>query len=508
MATKNGWFTAPRATAIVATTLLSALIPLVAGSMASARPPQGFARGPRAAAVAQAPASAPATPTTSPTASATPTAQPSTSPTAAPPGDLTVSTSSRELLVQVGDVIHYEVTVTNNGADAAQDVAIHNDVAPEVDVISVPISPRADAIQLGRTPDGEDIDWVINDLGPGRTVTFTWTGKAAVAGDLAALNQVEARGKNRPAAADSAETFLGVRKGMTTDNPRPKPITKKVVVLGTRIVSGEAAAEGAPGGILPATGFDVSRFLSIAGLLLAGGLCLIAIARMKNRRLSWTLTSIALVAVMTACVSTPEDPSARAPQDNGSPVDQDGDDKEPKEPKDKVKGKQLVRDGSEGTVGETADDVAAPAASEAPVVETVRTVETVEVAPEDLPTIELDSRPGDNAMTYTWDEAAGITQAASSIRFVEGQAASIITGVSVGGRGIEVAVTLTNLSERERLVVRGRIVHIVSGDSGEIARFESEEIDLVLEPKGSTTVGFEYLLPSGDYGASSSFEAS
>jgi uncharacterized repeat protein (TIGR01451 family) len=484
--------------------------------MASARPPQSFRPDARAsdagaetaadrapAQASQSPAASPTpSPTRSATPSATPTPQPSSHPDETPPGDLSVSTSSRELLVQVGDVIHYRVTVTNPGPDNADDVAIHNDVPPEVDVISVPISPRADAIQLGRTPDGEDIDWVINDLGAGRSVTFTWTGRAAVAGDLAALNRVQARGANRAATSDSSETFLGVREGVTTDNPKPQTITKKVVVFGTRIVSG---APGAPGSILPVTGFDPSRFLSLAGLMVAGGLCLIAIARMQNRRLSWTVTSIALVAIMTACVSTPDEPSARPQPDTTSPVE--GDEAED-EPKDRVKGTRIVREGAEDLLDETDDDVAAPPVSEAPVVETVRSVRIVEIAPEDLAVTELDSRLGDNAMSYTWDEDAGITQAASSIRFGEDQPANIITSLSVGARGIDVDVTITNLSDDKRLSMHGRIVHIVSGTSGEIARFESEEIDLVLEPNGSTTVSFEYLLPSGDYGASSAFEAS
>jgi uncharacterized repeat protein (TIGR01451 family) len=438
------------------------------------------------------------------TASPSPTPEPSSSPSEEPTPHgspaLTVSTSTRELVAQVGDEIHYTVTVANEGDAPANEVVILNEVPPEVDAVSVPISDHADDMQFGVSPSGEDIVWVLDELPAGRSVTFVWTGRAVSGGDLEAVNRVSASTRSNDVAA-AATTFLGVDEGITTKTPRMRPVTKKVVVFGERIVN----AAPPPGSVLAVTGFDPTGLLWIGVLAIMAGIALLAVGRAGRDRTM--IAVLAIAATMTACVSSSTSNDNAAPREQSTTETQ-------VEPEDEVKGKRLFRGGGSQVIDETddedvADDTATTTDAEPePVVETVRQVKVVKIAPEDLPVTELATRPGDNLMSFDWDEGSGITGAASSVRLVAGQPAEVMTSLEVGSRGIEVDVTITNLSEDTQMSVQGHIVHIVSGTAGEVARLESPKLDVTLAPGASATVSFEYLLPSGSYSSESIFEAS
>lgn len=444
-----------------------------------------------------------ASPSPTPTPQPSSTPSPSDDPTPGGSPSLVVTTSARELVAQVGDEIHYFVTVSNEGDASARDVAVLNQVPPEVDAVSVPVSNDADDMQFGVSPSGEDIVWVLDELPAGRSVTFVWTGRAVSGGDLEAVNRVQASTRSGGVVA-SATTYLGVNQGVTTRTPNMPPVTKKVVVFGERIVN----AASPPGSVLPVTGFDPRGLLWAGMLVIMAGAALLAVTRAGGNRAA--IAALAVAATLTACVSSAPSDDTAAPREGSTTetqVEPEDDDE------DEVKGKRLFRDGGPevvedgGTEDVTEGESETAEAQPEVIVETVRRVKIVEVAPEDLPVASLATRPGDNVMSFEWDKGAGITGATSSVRLIAGQPVEMLTALELGTRGIEVDVTITNLSEDTQMSVHGHVVHIVSGAGGEVAQLESPQLDVTLAPGASTTVTFEYLLPSGSYSAGSIFEA-
>ena len=427
--------------------------------------------------------------------------------TGGPPTDaaaLRVTTSASKVLVEVGDRLDYVVTVENSSESALEDVTVVDLVPDELDVTSVDTSHEDVAVQLGRSPRGEDVVWIIETLGAGEAKTFTWKAQAVAPGDLIATNEVSATAVGGAKSQDTAMTFLGHDAGVVASNPPARPVVKKVVVLGTRIVRAPAT-----GGVLPVTGAETRGYIAGGFALGALGIYLLMLAGSPAARRRARAGAIALLLVMTACTATTEPEPEAAPTEAASPEDE----KEPKdEPKDRVKGIRIERgdDDTEQPAPEESPAAVAelPAAEPEPVVETVRKVKTVVVQPEDMPVETQGSRDGDNAMSLGWDlDARTITYATSGIRFVPGATSELMTSLDVAQQVVSATVVLRNLSEDTRVAVSGRILHTVSGGQGVVTTFESDRLDIVLTPGGEVEASFSYLLPTGDYSVSSEFVA-
>jgi hypothetical protein len=139
----------------------------------------------------------------------------------------------------------------------------------------------------------------------------------------------------------------------------------------------------------------------------------------------------------------------------------------------------------------------------APETETVRVVEIISV-PLEMPTAELADRPGDNALSFAWD--AGLQSAASSRLLVPGATSEIISSLGRSGGSVRITAEITNISPDTKLHVAGRIVLDVAGTPG-ATQLRSEEIDVVLNPGGSTSAVFTFLVPTGDYSVATSFQS-
>ena len=450
----------------------------------------------------------------SPTSSGTPSASPSPSPSSTPPskpdGDpagpattLDLDTSVSEILVEVGGTFRYTVTVRNTGDEPLEGVIVVDEVAPEVDVVSVPISDDVDAVQLGRSPRGEDIVWNVGHMRAGEEITLEWTARAASAGDLMAVNEVSAEAEKIPSRSASSTTFLASDEGVRAANPKAAPVTKKVVVLGTRLVR----APSSDGAALPITGMEVIPYLLAAAVLIGLGSVLNSRGRRRSRV---AIGAMVALLVLSACVTS-------APQDEAAePRDEEVTETEPEpdpKPSDQVLGKRLTRSPEEAAQdeveGEDVTEATEEVAEAAPefITEQVREVKTVVVPPEELVSGPLASRDGDNQMSFDWDlDTRTIPTAASSVMFFPEATTELMTSLEVEGDAISVVVTLTNISD-EPIDVSGRLVHIVSGADGEIAEFTSEPIDMILNPDGDVKAEFSYLLPTGSYSAASAFRA-
>lgn len=454
-------------------------------------------------------------PTPSPTPSSTSSASPSPSPsgTASPGpggnpdgsggGTLDLDASVSELLVEVGGTFRYTVTVRNTSDEPLDGVIVVDEVAPEVDVVAVPITDDVDAVQLGRSPRGEDIVWNVGRMQAGEEISLEWIARAASAGDLMAVNEVSAEAEKTPSRSESSTTFLASDQGVRAANPKAAPVTKKVVVLGTRLVR----APSTDGAVLPVTGMEVVPYLLAAAVLIGLGFVLSSRDRRRSRV---AIGATVAILVLSACVSSSPQDEAAEPRDEE--VTETEPEPEPK-PSDQVLGKRLTRSPQEAAqdaagaedVTETTDEVAE--ATPEFVTEEVRTVKTVVVPPEELVSGPLASRDGDNQMSFDWDlDSRSIPTAASSVVFFPEATTELMTSLEVEGDAISVVVTLTNISD-DPIDVSGRLVHIVSGADGELAEFTSEPIDMILNPGGDVEAEFSYLLPTGSYSSTSAFRA-
>lgn len=450
-----------------------------------------------------------ASPTPSPSATPSPAASPSPSPSGPPDGDpegpvpaLALETSVSELLVEVGGTFRYTITVRNTGDEALEGVIVTDEVAPEIDVVSVPVPDEVEAVQLGRSPLHEDIVWNVGRMEPGEEIALEWVAQAASAGDLIAVNEVSAEADRTPSRSSSSTTFLASDDGVRAANPPAAPVTKKVVVLGTRLVR----APSTGGAVLPVTGMDVLPWAAGAAALIGLGAVLSSAARRRSRVAAG---AIVVLLLLSACVgSTPQDQAAEPAQDETTEPEVKP---EPK-PSDQVLGTRLTR-----SPEEAAEDLATEDATEsieeqtetAPefVTEEFREVKTVVVPPEELVSGSLASRDGDNHMTFDWDlDTRSIPQAASSVIYLAEATTELLTTLRVEGDAIAVVVTLRNVGDAP-IDVSGRLVHLVSGADGEIAEFTSDPIDMVLNPDGKVTAEFSYLLPTGRYSSTSEFRA-
>jgi LPXTG-motif cell wall-anchored protein/uncharacterized repeat protein (TIGR01451 family) len=429
-------------------------------------------------------------------------------------------------LTQVGGSLDYVVTVTNDGTGKARDLVVLDNVPPEVEVTSVSNNDAVKSTQLGRSPSGSDIVWVL-DLAGGQSLDLRWSGTPVLPGDLVAANDVRATLGGDVVARAGDRSFLAQAASGPTENPPPPMVKRKVVTFVEVPVAPIAIAPSttsapAPGSSLPATGSDLVSVYLAAGLFIGIGLVLVLLGRRRSLRTSRSVVILLLV-FATACVSSSTPDSDEGPQPGalGSPSapGDDADDgteagEDDEDDGTKVKGKRIRRDpdnetpadGTEPGSTEPGDGMTDPFVPAEPRTEIVREVETVRV-PRELPVVQLEDKPGDNGLSLTWSEQDGIQAAASSLFLTPGANAELITTLDEVGGSIRIEAAITNIAKDARLHVNGRVFLDVSGNGG-TTRLRSDQIDVVLNPKGSTRAVFTFLLPTGDYGVSATFQQS
>ena len=524
--------------AVLATVLLL-LFPAtgLVASVASADPRSQYGKegdppsdAPDAASPTPTPSASP-TPSPSPTAAspspsqtptggaATPSPSPSVSPSPTPsptvPAAVSVEPTSDRLLAEVGDRVRYSIKVTNTGAHRLDEPVVIDLVPREIRIFAVDLlTPQeVKAVQYGESRGKQDIVWVLAPLESRESVTLTWVGTVKDSGDLVAENTVRAKADGVAPVREEHSTYLGTVSGTRITNPRVKPVTRQVV---TEVHSRAVAVNASPA-TLPFTGSDPERAVVLAlGLIVAGlGLLWVTQGGAEWRRRVLAAVVAVAVTTMTACVSN--DQSTRQ-QENATAK------KQQRLPTN-VKGKRVSRKNNKGNGGGTTTNAAPPVApghqppgvtpEDAPPAadqtlsgerRTVRRVRVVTVTAADLPTDTLQSRAGDNVVTYEWDEAQSqIKSAASSLTVVSGAPVEILTELSARRGAIGVRIVLRNLSTERRLAVNGRIVLDVLAADGPIAQLQSGPINEVLNPRGETTATFTYLLPTGSYRVRSAF---
>jgi uncharacterized repeat protein (TIGR01451 family) len=455
---------------------------------------------------------------------------------AAPEG-LAVSSRTRGVLTQVGSMLRYEVVVSNDGEADLENVLVV-DVAPaEVQVVSVDIVDEVEAVQIGQSGGRHDIVWNVGSLPAGASVELPWDGRVARPGDLRAVNSVRGLLGTTEATRGRSESFLAAEGPRELANPPFEPIEDRVVTF-VAPPPGEAAPRSAtqPGAVLPFTGAAPWQIVRAGALLVLGGLLLVLGTRLSREPRKALIAALLAGLVGVACVSANEE-SGDAAGPVTSPRTAVTDDPRDEE-ETRVKGERIVR--GEGDAGaETAAPTDAPAATPPPTAPPatgppttvaptatpppvvaaptapppadagpVRVVRVVRTELEDLPVEDLESRDGDNTISFGWDEAAGITSASSGTRFVRGGGSELFTDLSEEEGRISNRMTLRNTAEAARLRVRGRLVHEVYQGARLVARLRSDPIDVVLAPGGEVAARFSYLLPTGDYTVQAAFVSS
>jgi uncharacterized repeat protein (TIGR01451 family) len=448
-------------------------------------------------------------------------------------GGLTVTSRTQGVLTQVGSMVRYVVTVTNDGSEDLEDVLVVDLAPEELEVVSVDIVDEVEAVQIGERGGQFDIVWNVGSLPAGASIDLPWDGRAVRPGDLTAVNSVRGLLGQTETVRSASRSFLAAEGARDVDNPRFEPIEKRVVTFVDPPPgpSPEARSASQPGVVLPLTGVSLSRLAFAALLFVVAGALLVGGARLAPAGSGRALAGMVLAAfVFVACVSgDSSDRAAREPLETQDP---------------RVKGERIVRGDEDATAEPTAPPAttrptAAPSATPAPATATpaappatsvppavaapatappvvtaapdpepVRVVEVVRVGLEDLPVETLGSRAGDNTVSFGWDETAGITSATSGTRFVRGGGSELLTNLTTAGGAIVNRIELTNTHDAARLKVDGRLVHEVYSGSRLVARLRSAPIDVVLAPGGSVVARFSYLVPTGDYTVHASFESS
>lgn len=489
------------------------------------------------------PSASPTEPEPQPSGSPEPTPSASPSP-GAPPGDgskgdpsVDVAIRSSGLLTQVGNPIDYVVSVTNSGGKPAKDLVVLDVVPPEVEVVGVERNDAVTATQIGQSPSGSDIVWVL-DLKAGESLDLRWSGVVVSPGDLIASNEVKARIEGKTVARATGRSFLADADAVGTKNPPVPTVKRKVVTLVEVPVAPEASAEtrgvvsaaaptpapAGPAGSLPATGADLSP-LYVAGLLIAAGLALLWMGRRGPSMSKARGLTILLFLFATACVSTSTPGSDEPrPEANGSIASPDAAEEAEPEVEDQVLGERIRRGGKPDDSdteqpGETGPEIAspevvnpllpdpvAPEPLPEPATELVREVEIITV-PQELPVTELGDTAGTNGLSFVWSEENGVETAASSTIVDRSATVSLSTQLQDTRERIRIVAQITNLAPDSKLHVDGRVLLDISSSEGSTT-LSSEAIDVVLNPDGSTSVAFDFLLPSGDYSVSANFKES
>lgn len=448
-----------------------------------------------------------------------PRAQPSPTPSGSPgdPGSVLVDAFVDRSMAQIGDTLTYTIIVRNPGTEAISPT-VTSAVPEEVRFLSANAQP-------GPTYSAGTLTWTATDLAPGAVRSMTWTGRVVAAGDLEAVNVVTTTGSTTPAI--EAHTYLADVQGVVLHRSPQEPDwgthEEREVVFSTEerpatVAPGEAAANSS--GALPYTGAPVIPMLFGAALLVAGG-CMLATN--KARRVS----AVALLVVMVAAACTsdapPRDETAQTDEsDQGDEVlgtrvgrGNDGDESQggnggASDASDENQGSPTrgsgedageddgptTPDGDQGDATEGAPPVAAPAEPEEV---TTREVVVVEVPNEPPAPRSLESSSADNEISLGWNAASGsITGASSRAIFRADSPIQFLTSLHDGAGRISAEVTMTNVTDEERLLVGGRFVLTVTGDEGSF-ELASPTLEQVLDPDDEVSAGYEFALPTGNY---------
>ncbi|HEV2754173.1 MAG TPA: hypothetical protein VG318_00150 [Actinomycetota bacterium] len=450
---------------------------------------------------------------------------------------LTVASRTRGVLTQVGSMVHYEVTVANEGDEDLEGVLVV-DVAPhEVDVVSVDLVDEVEAVQIGESGGRHDIVWNVGSLPAGSAVTLPWDGRAVDAGDLRAVNSVRGLIGTTETTRSSSESYLAAEGARDVDNPHFEPIEERVVKFVDPPFGEPSPRAATQPVVLPFTGVSISRILLAGVLLVFAGILIVAGAGLAPRASRKAIAAAIFAGVVgAACVSGGgDDASISGAADGATPRTFGTDD--PRDDDTQVKGERIVRgDGGEATAAPasaspaasalpTAPPTATPppppaapvatatpavvaAATDAPDAAPIRSVTVVTTELEDLPVETQASRDGDNTVSFGWDEAAGgITAATSGRRLTADAGSELLTDLTTQNGAIVNRLTLRNTAEATRLRVQGRLVHEVYDGDRLVARLRSAPLDVVLSPGGAVAARFSYLVPTGDYTVHAAFEA-
>ncbi|HYI46388.1 MAG TPA: hypothetical protein VE174_13105 [Actinomycetota bacterium] len=494
----------------VALAALSLMAPGIAAAQSPTPSPTSTPSG-----ASPSPSPTPTSPSPSPSASPTPTPTPTPSDdpgsTDEIPAVVDIRVSAPGGLAELGEHLSYSLLVVNPGDTPLTNLTITNIVPEELDVVGVPIIDRAESINLISMGSSEEIVWTLDTLDPGEGVTLPWEASVAATGDLVAANDVVVEAEDSSAAA-SRSVYLArsstpaVQGGTSSAAPATTQTRRVVRYEQRRIPAGTAPA------ILPFTGANVSGWFALALILLGAG-----VVFTRARRSPALLCALMGLVIMAACTSADPPPSAEAPKQESPKGD------------DEVLGKRIHKGDNENTAeappgsiddpspGEEGDDDATEpdtetedAITQLPVPQEdlirVVTVPVVEIVEVQGPATEvLTSVPGDNLITFSWDEASrSVTGAASSRTLTRDVVATVLSELSTASPSIAPSVELTNVSDGS-LVVKGNLGIETQGPGQTVTT--SEHVDLVLAPGGSITLDFEYVLPSGEYTAAPFFQA-
>lgn len=429
------------------------------------------------------------------------------------PARLMVDVDVDRNVAQVGTLLTYQISITNQGATKSS-LTIDNDVPAEVDFIS-----STKAVTMS---DADSLAWSIADLEPGTVTTMEWTGRVARLGDLDAANVVTVDGAGADPAPIETHTYLASVQGVSFQRSAAEPDwgthTERRVVfrsVGAHAPATAASSDTAPAQ-LPRTGVPLLELSLIAALLVLGGLVL------TGRGKRHAAAAMMVVLVAAACTSEttppPASQSAETPEDedrvlgtriegNDSKEDdskQEDDDEEiAASPTPAIPG---TDNGSDST--DTPLDTDAEVQPPAPVdtEETVREVVVVTVGNEPPAPEPLAATDGSNTMSVVWDEPSrSITSATSGRMITRESRVDLLATVSDAGDGMSAGVTLTNVTRDARFLVSGHLVLDVMDGGGTVVRLSSPPINQILEPGDEVSADFLLALPSGSYAIESAF---
>lgn len=421
---------------------------------------------------------------------------------AAAEGALALTVSGGETLVQLGRTATYGIVVENTGDEPLEDVVVEAVVAPELDVVDAG----------GADVTGSTLTWTFPVLAPGAQSSLDVGFRLAREGDLLALTEVNAVAADVPEpATESLRTFIGAPRGASVTNPEPRVFEEVTVTRPRQVVVRADEVLGST--ILPVTGVPVALLAGLGALLIVVGL--LALARASGFVAGTARVMVILLLALTACTADTENGADQAAPDTPAPATSPA---ETDEEDDEVLGTVVEpgdEDEDEDGAGE-GDQVAPSDATDEAAGEVGVALETITIQeqvvrrrlldPDEIPVRTLGTTQGVNAMSLGWT-GSDIDTAASSVVFFPDAIAEVSTGLGAGNGAVDVEVTLRNLLSDERLAVSGRFVHEVSGPGGFNATLQSEPVDVILNPDGTTTYRFTYALPAGDYGLTSRFEA-
>ncbi|MDQ4094588.1 MAG: hypothetical protein M3174_00050, partial [Actinomycetota bacterium] len=432
----------------------------------------------------------------------------------APPSSLRLETSGPGLLSTVGQMVEYEITLRNTGDAPLRDVAILNLVPDEVHVTSAGLAPGIDAVQVGNSGDAEDIVWTIDEMDAGEVVRVSYGGVVEEPGDLEALNRTRALTGSRIHAEQSERSYLAIASGADSDNPSFDPIVDRRVVT-ERVVErplirrrvptepdGVGTSDGAATtGALPFTGFDPWGTAASGIILIGFGFMFLRFGRGDFDRRRVVAVAFLVLLVGGACISSesdgPDDTRVKGTQIERGDAPDEGDTDAPDDdspaggdPERGEGGSQPARDddplgndddtGTDNTGtddtgtddtnedvddGTVADDGTAPEPEEPeteevlvpgpPVTSFERRVVTTTLTQDDLAIASVSSITGAAPASFTWNDATSSGSGTASSRHQD--VVEMRTSIVPSGSGMRATVTITNVAERTRTDVSGRL---------------------------------------------------